>query len=175
MSRSDMTDHSVNSTDPTTSEYHGYKFTQERRGPIMEPEHLGITMSLCAFNSVDKNLKLPDAYERLLLDVFSGSQTNFVRFDELDEAWRIFTPALQELETKAIKPLTYKCGSKRSSALANPDQQERCRFPIGAAPGYLFSRHLLAGLSRNGPTEADELMRRVGFVYTGLYRWNPRR
>ena len=54
-----------------------------------------------------QHLKLPDAYERLLLDVFSGSQTNFVRFDELDEAWRIFTPALQELEANHVKPFPY--------------------------------------------------------------------
>ncbi|KAH9284811.1 Glucose-6-phosphate 1-dehydrogenase [Echinococcus granulosus] len=59
-----------------------------------------------------EHLKLPDAYERLLLDVFSGSQTNFVRFDELDEAWRIFTPALQELEKQKIKPIPYVHGSR---------------------------------------------------------------
>ncbi|VDD75539.1 unnamed protein product [Mesocestoides corti] len=57
-----------------------------------------------------EHLTLPDAYERLLLDVFSGSQTNFVRVDELDESWRIFTPALQELESRSIKPLPYKYG-----------------------------------------------------------------
>lgn len=57
-----------------------------------------------------KPIHLPDAYERLLLDVFSGSQTNFVRVDELDEAWRIFTPALRDLEEKNVKPLPYKYG-----------------------------------------------------------------
>ncbi len=63
-----------------------------------------------SFTLYCQHLKLPDAYERLLLDVFSGSQTNFVRVDELDEAWRIFTPALQELERQKVKPLPYKYG-----------------------------------------------------------------
>ena len=33
-----------------------------------------------------QNVKLPDAYERLILDVFAGSKINFVRSDELEEA-----------------------------------------------------------------------------------------
>ncbi len=54
-----------------------------------------------------KNVKLPDAYERLILDVFCGSQMHFVRTDELDEAWRIFTPLLKEIEEKQVTPLPY--------------------------------------------------------------------
>ena len=42
------------------------------------------------------------AYERLLLDVLLGSQHNFVRTDELAEAWRIFTPMLNEIEQKKV-------------------------------------------------------------------------
>eukprot|EP00124_Ichthyophonus_hoferi_P004994 Ihof_evm3s633 gene=Ihof_evmTU3s633 len=48
---------------------------------------------------------LPDAYERLLLDVIRGSQGSFVRTDELAEAWRIFTPLLHVLDKKEIVPL----------------------------------------------------------------------
>ena len=53
---------------------------------------------------------MPDAYERLILDVFLGSQTNFVRSDELAEAWRIFTPILHKIENAKIKPIPYKFG-----------------------------------------------------------------
>lgn len=35
-----------------------------------------------------EDTRLPDAYERLFLEVFMGSQINFVRTDELDHAWR---------------------------------------------------------------------------------------
>uniref|UniRef100_A0A1I8F9D8 glucose-6-phosphate dehydrogenase (NADP(+)) n=1 Tax=Macrostomum lignano TaxID=282301 RepID=A0A1I8F9D8_9PLAT len=58
-------------------------------------------------------VKLPDAYERLLLDVLCGSQVNFVRTDELREAWRIFTPILHELDAKAVKPLPYAYGARK--------------------------------------------------------------
>ena len=39
-----------------------------------------------------REARLPEAYERLILDAFVGSQMHFVRSDELAEAWRIFTP-----------------------------------------------------------------------------------
>ena len=55
-----------------------------------------------------QNLKLPDAYERLILDVFCGSQMHFVRSDELAEAWRIFTPLLHTIEREKPAPVQYK-------------------------------------------------------------------
>lgn len=55
-----------------------------------------------------QGLKLPDAYERLILDVFCGSQMHFVRNDELQEAWRIFTPLLHRIENEKIQPVSYK-------------------------------------------------------------------
>ncbi|RLU24074.1 hypothetical protein DMN91_004283 [Ooceraea biroi] len=64
------------------------------------------------YDSRYKNLKLPDAYERLILDVFCGSQMHFVRNDELQEAWRIFTPLLHEIEEKKIQPIPYVYGSR---------------------------------------------------------------
>ncbi|KAK9497690.1 hypothetical protein O3M35_004367 [Rhynocoris fuscipes] len=73
----------------------------------MEETELDLT-----YGSRYKNIKLPDAYERLILDVFCGSQMHFVRSDELAEAWRIFTPLLHEIETKRIKPIPYTYGSR---------------------------------------------------------------
>lgn len=55
---------------------------------------------------------VPDAYERLILDVFTGTQMHFVRNDELKEAWRIFTPALRQLEEQLVKPVSYSYGSR---------------------------------------------------------------
>lgn len=37
---------------------------------------------------------LPDAYETLLLDVLAGDQTLFVRADEAEASWRVYTPVL---------------------------------------------------------------------------------
>ncbi|XP_066979755.1 glucose-6-phosphate 1-dehydrogenase-like [Macrobrachium rosenbergii] len=59
-----------------------------------------------------KGAKLPDAYERLILDVFCGSQMHFVRSDELAEAWRIFTPLLHKIEREKPNPIPYKYGSR---------------------------------------------------------------
>ena len=53
---------------------------------------------------------MPDAYERLILDVFMGSQIHFVRSDELYEAWRIFTPLLHHIEKEKPKPINYVYG-----------------------------------------------------------------
>lgn len=39
---------------------------------------------------------LPDAYETLLLDVITGDQTLFVRADETEEAWRLYSPLLEK-------------------------------------------------------------------------------
>jgi glucose-6-phosphate 1-dehydrogenase len=57
------------------------------------------------------NVYLPEAYQRLLLDVIQGNQLNFVRNDELIEAWRIFTPLLHRIEKENIKPIEYEYGS----------------------------------------------------------------
>ncbi|KAL8597500.1 Glucose-6-phosphate 1-dehydrogenase [Nucella lapillus] len=65
-----------------------------------------------SYNSRYKDCKLPDAYERLILDVFMGSQIHFVRSDELFEAWRIFTPLLHHIECNKPKPIPYKYGSR---------------------------------------------------------------
>ncbi|XP_055301087.1 glucose-6-phosphate 1-dehydrogenase isoform X2 [Sitodiplosis mosellana] len=73
----------------------------------MEETELDLTYG-CRY----KEVKLPDAYERLILDVFCGSQMHFVRSDELSEAWRIFTPLLHEIESNHVPPIPYVYGSR---------------------------------------------------------------
>ncbi|KAF4514221.1 UNVERIFIED_CONTAM: hypothetical protein B566_EDAN019473, partial [Ephemera danica] len=60
-----------------------------------------------SYNSRYKDVKMPDAYERLLLDVFCGMQMHFVCSEELAEAWRIFTPLLHHIERDKVKPTPY--------------------------------------------------------------------
>lgn len=55
---------------------------------------------------------IPDAYERLLLDAIEGERRLFIRSDELDAAWAIFTPVLKELEEKKVAPELYPYGSR---------------------------------------------------------------
>ncbi|KAH1237815.1 Glucose-6-phosphate 1-dehydrogenase, chloroplastic [Glycine max] len=68
--------------------------------------------------------EIPDAYERLLLDAIEGERRLFIRSDELDAAWALFTPLLKEIENKKIAPELYPYGS---------------RGPVGAH--YLAARH----------------------------------
>ncbi|KAK9663960.1 hypothetical protein RND81_14G009300 [Saponaria officinalis] len=68
--------------------------------------------------------EIPDAYERLLLDAIEGERRLFIRSDELDAAWGLFTPLLKELEDRKIAPELYPYGS---------------RGPVGAH--YLAAKH----------------------------------
>ncbi|XP_057949656.1 glucose-6-phosphate 1-dehydrogenase, chloroplastic-like isoform X2 [Malania oleifera] len=56
--------------------------------------------------------EIPDAYERLLLDAIEGERRLFIRSDELDAAWALFTPVLRELEEKKMMPEYYPYGSR---------------------------------------------------------------
>ncbi len=40
--------------------------------------------------------RIPDAYETLLLDVLRGDQTLFVRADEVESSWELYTPLLSQ-------------------------------------------------------------------------------
>lgn len=54
---------------------------------------------------------LPEAYERLLLDVMRGDSTLFTRSDELEAAWRFCTPVLDYWENGAVEPEFYAAGT----------------------------------------------------------------
>ncbi|VWU51213.1 glucose-6-phosphate dehydrogenase-6-phosphogluconolactonase [Hepatocystis sp. ex Piliocolobus tephrosceles] len=72
----------------------------------MEEKNLNLTL-----NEQNKNVKVAEAYETLLLECFKGCKKNFISKEELYESWRIFTPLLNELQEKQIKPLKYPFGS----------------------------------------------------------------
>ena len=54
---------------------------------------------------------IPDAYESLILDVIKGEKSLFIRKDELEAAWDIFTPVLHYLEENKIEPKEYPFGT----------------------------------------------------------------
>lgn len=55
--------------------------------------------------------RIPEAYESLILDCLKGDHSNFVRDDELDEAWKILTPVLEKIDAGALKVEEYAYGS----------------------------------------------------------------
>ncbi|KAI5959114.1 ZWF1 [Candida theae] len=65
-----------------------------------------------------KDFWIPEAYESLLRDVFQGNHANFVRDDELDVSWKLFTPLLEAIENdKNLKLDIYPYGSKGPKGL----------------------------------------------------------
>ncbi len=67
--------------------------------------------------------ELPEAYQTLLVDVVDGDQTLFVRADEVEAAWRLIAPALDD----TLSVHTYPAGSwgpREADALrAGEDEQ----------------------------------------------------
>lgn len=55
--------------------------------------------------------KAIDAYEDLLLDVLKGDRSLFLRFDEVEEAWKIVDPILQTWARERDYIATYPAGS----------------------------------------------------------------
>lgn len=54
---------------------------------------------------------VPDAYERLIMDVIRGNQTLFMRGDEVEAAWAWTDPIIQGWEARGDRPQSYDPGS----------------------------------------------------------------
>jgi len=65
-----------------------------------------------SYNNRWKEVKQPEAYERLILEVIRGDHNLFVRSDELESSWKIFTPILHKIENEKIQPIKYIYGSR---------------------------------------------------------------
>jgi glucose-6-phosphate 1-dehydrogenase len=92
-----------------------------------------------------KNAKIPQAYEALILDALKGDHSNFVRDDELDYSWKIFTPILHWID------------GKDGESLLIPDW---CRVShIGQAPHPEPYKY-----GSRGPEEIDNFIAKYGFT-----------
>ena len=54
---------------------------------------------------------IPDAYERLIMDVIRGDQTLFMRGDEVEAAWEWTDPIIEGWDASGAEPCTYATGS----------------------------------------------------------------
>jgi glucose-6-phosphate 1-dehydrogenase len=59
----------------------------------------------------DEAEDVPDAYERLIMDVIRGNQTLFMRGDEVEAAWAWTDPIIQGWEARGDRPQNYDAGS----------------------------------------------------------------
>eukprot|EP01130_Rhizamoeba_saxonica_P009775 TRINITY_DN3990_c2_g1_i3.p1 TRINITY_DN3990_c2_g1~~TRINITY_DN3990_c2_g1_i3.p1 ORF type:complete len:496 (-),score=128.33 TRINITY_DN3990_c2_g1_i3:17-1504(-) len=64
------------------------------------------------YDNLSSSTHIPDAYERLILDAIQANTNSFVRADELDAAWKIFTPLLHEIEETGATPEMYAFGTE---------------------------------------------------------------
>ncbi len=78
----------------------------------MRLQHVPLDMS---FASVF-NVRNPDAYERLLMDVVRGNQTLFMRRDEVEAAWTWVDPILDAWAGSSEPPKPYTSGTWGPSA-----------------------------------------------------------
>ncbi|MBD3895735.1 glucose-6-phosphate dehydrogenase [Halomonas sp. ML-15] len=63
------------------------------------------------FNNAFPKSRIPDAYERLLLEVMKGQQYLFVRRDEIEHAWRWCDQLIAGWEARDMPPRRYPAGS----------------------------------------------------------------
>jgi glucose-6-phosphate 1-dehydrogenase len=59
----------------------------------------------------EHGVDIPDAYERLIMDVIRGNQTLFMRGDEVEAAWAWSDPVIEHWTDKGDKPFPYEQGS----------------------------------------------------------------
>ena len=83
------------------------RFNTKRPGmsSLLSPAELDFT-----YDEVYEH-ELPEAYERLLLDVMRNDATLFTRSDELDAAWQFVQPILDAWDNRSSKPPKYAAGS----------------------------------------------------------------
>lgn len=63
------------------------------------------------FHQAFPSARIPDAYERLLLEVMKGQQYLFVRRDEVEHSWRWIDRLIRGWESRDIAPKRYPAGS----------------------------------------------------------------
>eukprot|EP00931_Biecheleriopsis_adriatica_P047839 TRINITY_DN27608_c0_g1_i1.p1 TRINITY_DN27608_c0_g1~~TRINITY_DN27608_c0_g1_i1.p1 ORF type:complete len:817 (-),score=165.81 TRINITY_DN27608_c0_g1_i1:57-2441(-) len=82
--------------------------------------------------------RTPEAYEKLIHDVIQGESHNFVRRDELEQAWRIFDPLLKALEEdERREPERYTLGTRgplKADMLI--DRMGFRRYSVTGVPGF---------------------------------------
>ena len=96
----------------------------KQQGLEMRAETTRLDASYCAVGQAQL-----DAYEALLLDVIEGDHSLFLRYDEVDWAWRVVDPILKEWSTERDYIHSYPAGSwgpeEASRLFLRDDQQWR--------------------------------------------------
>jgi len=91
--------------------------------------------------------RLPSAYERLVLEALAGDRSHFVSPEELQESWKIFTPALSFLANQTPEQYAYG-GRGPAAADALARRYGMKKFGGGLSPYVLLSDRLRSDENR---------------------------
>lgn len=69
-----------------------------------------VPLDMTFAEALGEDAKVPDAYERLIMDVIRGDQTLFMRGDEVEAAWEWLDPITRDWEMADSKPSAYDPG-----------------------------------------------------------------
>ena len=70
-----------------------------------------VALDMSFAEALGNDLDIPDAYERLIMDVIRGNQTLFMRGDEVEAAWAWVDPIIEGWEARNETPEPYEPGS----------------------------------------------------------------
>jgi glucose-6-phosphate 1-dehydrogenase len=70
-----------------------------------------VPLDMSFADAIEDAEDVPDAYERLIMDVIRGNQTLFMRGDEVEAAWAWSDPIIQGWEGRGDRPQGYDPGS----------------------------------------------------------------
>ena len=73
--------------------------------------HLQRTMLDLSFSETFKGERIPDAYERLLLEAMRGNQALFIRRDEVEQAWTWVDSIQEAWQEQHEPPKAYAAGT----------------------------------------------------------------
>ena len=71
-----------------------------------------IPLDMTFADTAAEGWRMPDAYERLLMDVVRGNQTLFMRGDEVEAAWQWIDPIIAAWQSSGTRPDGYDPGSR---------------------------------------------------------------
>ena len=70
-----------------------------------------VALDMSFAEALGDDLDIPDAYERLIMDVIRGNQTLFMRGDEVEAAWAWIDPVIAGLDARGDRPEAYEPGT----------------------------------------------------------------
>ena len=70
-----------------------------------------VPLDMTFSDALGESGEMPEAYERLIMDVIRGNQTLFMRGDEVEAAWAWADPIIKSWEAGKARPEPYDPGS----------------------------------------------------------------